>query len=148
MRPPIAGPTAVAVLNIVEFRAMAFVRTGRSTISSTKDWRAGASKAFTTPRQKARTMMCQGATTRRKTSAERMKARSMLRVWVTTRSLRRGNAVRDHPAVEGEEPRRDPGREPHVPEVRLGVRELVDEVPLRRGLHPGAEERGHLPEEP
>lgn len=90
MRPPTAGPTAVAMLNIVELSAMALVSIGRSTISSTKAWRAGALNAFTTPRRKASTTICQGATTRRKVRAESAKARSMLRICVTTMRLRRG----------------------------------------------------------
>ncbi len=90
MIPPTAGPAATAALNIVEFRAIAFVKSSRPTISITKDCRAGTSKAFTTPSENARTMICQGATTRVKVSADRMKASAMLSPCVTTRRLRLG----------------------------------------------------------
>ena len=146
--PPMDGPTTIAMLNIVEFSAMAFVSTGRSTISRTKDWREGASKAFTTPRQKARTMMCQGTTTWRNVSAARTRASSMLSGLRDDEEAAPRHPVGDRSAVEEEDPRRDAGRKTDVPEVRLRPGELVDEVPLRRGLHPRAEQRSHLTEEP
>ena len=59
-----------------------------------------------------------------------------------------GDPVGDHPAVQGEQPHSQPRGEPRVAQPRRRARELEDEVPLRRGLHPGAEQRRHLAEEP
>jgi hypothetical protein len=57
--PAIAGPTAVAVLNIVEFKAIAFVRSSLFTSSSIKDCLAGASNELAIPRKNASTIICQ-----------------------------------------------------------------------------------------
>ena len=60
MMPPAAGPIAIAVLNIAEFRAIAFVIASGSTSSRTNAWRAGASNAFAVPIPNASRMICQG----------------------------------------------------------------------------------------
>ena len=59
-----------------------------------------------------------------------------------------GHTVRDDPAPESEDPTRQSGGKTRVPEVGRGARDLVDEVAEGRALHPGAEERHHLAEEP
>ena len=53
--PASAGPTMRAMLKIIEFMAMAFIRSRRSsTISTASEWRAGASKELAMPRPTAR----------------------------------------------------------------------------------------------
>ena len=54
-----AGPTTREALNMEEFSAMAFIRSARPTISTMNDWRAGISKAFTTPSSADSAKMCQ-----------------------------------------------------------------------------------------
>ena len=62
-RPAIDGPTSLALLNIKEFRAIAFPRSSLcSTISMTKDCRVGMSTALTEPRKRLKRMRCQTCT--------------------------------------------------------------------------------------
>ncbi len=49
MRPPIAGPTSRALLNMPEFSATAFIRSSLPTISTTNACRVGCSNAFARP---------------------------------------------------------------------------------------------------
>ncbi len=58
--PPIAGPMTVPILKMELLRAMALVSASRSTISSTKDCLAGASKALAVPNRNASTSTCHG----------------------------------------------------------------------------------------
>ena len=54
-RPANAGPMMRAVLKLAELSPTALVRSSGPTISETKDWRAGASKAEATPSTSAST---------------------------------------------------------------------------------------------
>ena len=87
--PAMAGPTTRDALNIEEFRAMAFIRSLRPTISTMKDWRAGISNAFTTPSSAASTKMCQIRTAPLSTNAASTKASSIAEVCVAITTRRR-----------------------------------------------------------
>ena len=56
--PANAGPRTLALLNIMEFSAIALGRSSFPTISGKNAWRAGASKALTRPNKAARIITC------------------------------------------------------------------------------------------
>jgi hypothetical protein len=74
---------------MAELRAIALVISSRATSSWTMAWRAGASKAFATPKPNERRRMCQGWITWRNVSPAVRKARSIIATWVMTMILRR-----------------------------------------------------------
>jgi hypothetical protein len=76
--PPRAGPNAKAALNIVELSAIALVRSSRVTISSTKDCRAGASKALAIPPPNANNRMCHGCIQPAKVRTDKASASSII----------------------------------------------------------------------
>ena len=73
-----------ALLNNDEFSAIAFGRSARPTICTMKDWRAGMSKAFTTPSSPARTRTCDTWTVPDNVIAARAKASSIMTACVPT----------------------------------------------------------------
>ena len=83
--PATAGPMARAALTIDELSAIALTRSSLPTISTTKDWRAGTSKALTMPRPAASAKTCQTCTRPENTSAASVSGRIIDAVCVTTR---------------------------------------------------------------
>ncbi len=76
-----------ALLNIDEFRAMAFIRSSFPTMSTINAWRVGMSNAFTIPRHEASTKTCQTCTCPDRVRNDSASARSIDALWVaiTTR---------------------------------------------------------------
>ena len=68
--------------------------------------------------------------------------------WVTMISVRRRDAVGDHPAVEHEHPGGNAGRKADVAQEGRRLGQLEDQKALGRGLHPGAGQRDELADEP
>ena len=94
--PATAGPTTREALNIAELRAMALIRSSLPTISMMNAWRAGMSKALTTPRRAESTNTCQMRTVLVRVRNASAKASSIDAVWVamtTWRRLRRSAAM-------------------------------------------------------
>ena len=81
-----AGPSTRDALNMEEFSAMAFIRSALPTISTMNDWRAGMSKALTTPSSAERTKICQIRTVPVSVTAASASANSMDSVWVAITS--------------------------------------------------------------
>ncbi len=72
-----------------EFSAMAFIRSGLPTMSTMNAWRAGMSKALTTPSPAESTKICQIRTWPPSVSQASAKASSMDAVCVPMTTLRR-----------------------------------------------------------
>jgi hypothetical protein len=83
--PATAGPMIRAPLKIDEFSAMAFGRSSRPTISTTNDWRAGMSNAFTTPSAAPNANRCGTRMRPVSVSAARANASAIAVVWVARR---------------------------------------------------------------
>ena len=77
-----AGPMIRAPLNMVEFNAMAFIRSSLPTMSTKKDCRAGMSNAFTTPSSAASTKICHTLMTPVRVSVAKIRARIIDEIWV------------------------------------------------------------------
>ena len=87
--PATAGPMIRALLNIIEFSAIALGRSFLPTNSGTSAWRPGASKALTTPNSAESTITCHSCITPAKVNAASANASSMDPVWVMINRLRR-----------------------------------------------------------
>ena len=146
--PATAGPMAVARLNMVELRAMALLKSSRSTSSITKAWRAGASNALAMPRAKASTTICHGWIQPRKVSAARMKGQDHHDGLGHQEQCAPRHAVGDHPAVQGEDPRGCARSKADEAQVGRRTGQLEDEEAQGRALHPGAHERSRLAHKP
>ncbi len=96
--PAMAGPTMRARLNEALLRPTALVSSCGSTISLTKDCRAGASKAVPTPKTKASTYTCQGSATPVTASTPSRSAGAAIITWVTWSRRRLGNRSATSPA--------------------------------------------------
>ena len=77
MSPPRPGPTMRAKLKSDEFKATAFGKSSRPTISTTKAWRVGISSELVSPSKLARTRTCQRCTWPVATRAQSANAWSM-----------------------------------------------------------------------
>jgi hypothetical protein len=87
--PATAGPTTRAPLKIIELSAIALGKSSRPTISTTKVWRAGMSKAVTRPLIAARMITYSTRTTPAQVSAARMNAFNISSTCVVTINRRR-----------------------------------------------------------
>ena len=84
VRPARRGPMSLEPLTMIELRAIALARSSfcLPTMSMTKDWRAGMSKALIRPRKAARTKRCH-ATCPVNVRKARTNAWIMASIWVT-----------------------------------------------------------------
>ena len=85
-----AGPTIRAPLNIALLSEIAFIKSSRLAISTTKDWRAGISKAIATPPNRPSTIISHGRMSPDQTSPAKTKARIIIALWVQRRTERFG----------------------------------------------------------
>ncbi len=144
-RPPSPGPITRALLNISEFRAIAFGRSSRPTMSTTKACRAGASKALTNPSPAARRMICHTRTTPVNVSTARMNASSIAPLWVIISSQRLGTRSTTTPPHGVTNSDGMAEAKPTMPSMRSGVAQLPHQPALCHRLHPGARIRNELP---
>ena len=97
-RPATPGPTSRAELKDALLRPTAFGRRRIGTISETKAWRAGLSKALTMPVSVASTYTCHNSTVSVSTSMASAAPVSAIAACVTTRSCRFGTRSLTAPA--------------------------------------------------
>ncbi len=87
--PPKAGPTVLATLNIVAFKAMAWRKSSRPTISIVKDCRTGTSTAVTMPPNKDKAISHSMVIKSAKVKTARTPVCAMIRICVTVNTCLR-----------------------------------------------------------
>src|SRR6266545_5996683 len=97
-RPARPGPISRAALNEAEFSPTAFGRSSRPTISTTNDWRVGASNAVPTPNRKASAKTCHTVATCVTASRPRASDTRLRPSWVSASTRRFGNLSAIRPA--------------------------------------------------
>ena len=142
--PAMAGPITRAPLKIIELSAIALGKSSRPTISTTKVWRAGMSKAVTRPLTAAR-MITYSTRTDAGPGQRRQDERAQHQQRLGGDDQPAAIGVVDHHAGEQrhQQHRQVAGEADHA-EHQGGVGELEHQPSLRHRLHPGADERDEL----
>ena len=126
---------------------MAFIKSSRPTISTRNDWRAGTSKAFTTPIKAASRITSLTVTRLVSVRNERMTARIIELACVATMMLRRSNRSATSPPIGPSKNIGNLARKSHGPQKQRRTCQPVDQPSFGNVVHPGAHQRDHLPAE-
>ncbi len=128
-------------------RVTALVSRSGPTISNTKVWRAGMSKAFTMPRVRAKANTIQSSITPVSTRTPSEAASSPDTAWVTNRKRRLSTRSATTPPMRAEHEHRQELEGDHQAEPGATAGELQHQPAEGDALHPRAADRDDLAEE-